>query len=204
MWFANQHILPDQRVTNSSMDKIFGLTEWCTATLQCNGCQYFLCSSSSWIRRDTLMLGPCLLALSGEDENTQKRESLSYVSGKPACMWSDQKLFRLQPSPSSFGDLWCQQRGSIQENTRSLEEIESILGLLSFTAHSEGHFPLLDCPINQHPAGRGSFLIRVTTSDCLGSRMSSSENLIIVLTWQTLSQRVWCWMKIIVFIIGRF
>lgn len=207
MWFANQHILPDQRVTNSRMDKIYGLTGSCSATLQCSAHQYFLCSSSPWICRDTLMLGPCLLALSDEDENTQKQESLSYVSGKRACMWSDRKLFRLQPSPTSFGVLWCQQRGSVQENTRFLEETESILGLLSFTAHSEGHFPLPDCPINQHPAGRGSFLIRVTTSDCLGcntSRMSSSQNLIIVLTWQTLSQQVWCWMKNIVCIIGRF
>lgn len=62
---------------------------------------------------------------------------------------------------------------------------ESIPGLLSFTVHCEGHFPLLDCPINQLSAGRGSFLVPVTTSDCLGgntSRMSSSPRLIIIRT----------------------
>lgn len=48
---------------------------------------------------------------------------------------------------------------------------------------------------------RGSFLVPVTTSDCLGcttNRTPSSQQLIIVLTWQKLrSQRmkVWGWMK---------
>lgn len=64
-------------------------------------------------------------------------------------------------------------------------ENESIPCPSSFTAHCEGHFPLLDWPINQLPAGRGSFLVPVTTSDCLGgntSRMSSSQQLIIIRT----------------------
>lgn len=70
----------------------------------------------------------------------------------------------------------------------------------SFNAHCEGHFPLLDCPINQLPAGRGSFLVPVTTSDCLGgntSGMSSSQQLIIIRTQagkKKLQQKqVWWW-----------
>lgn len=60
--------------------------------------------------------------------------------------------------------------------------------------------PLPDCPINQPPAGWGSFHVPVTTSDCLGcstSRTSSSPQLIIALTRQLLSRQmqVWNWMR---------
>lgn len=110
------------------------------------------------------------------------------------------EAFPVELIPTSAVVLWCQQWGLVQQNAKFLEESESILGLLSFPAHCEGHFPLPDCPINQPPAGRGSFLVPVTTSDCLGcntNRTSSSQQLIIVLTWQKRphQMQVWSWMK---------
>lgn len=110
------------------------------------------------------------------------------------------EAFPVELIPTSAVLLWCQQWRLVQQNAKFLEESQWILPPLSLPAHCEGRFPLPDCPINQPPAGRGSFLVPVTTSDCLGCNtnwMSSSQQLIIALTWQKVSHKkvAWSWMK---------
>lgn len=110
----------------------------------------------------------------------------------PSCLT---EAFPVELFPTSAVVVWCQHWGLLQQNEKFLEKSEHILGPLSFPTHCEGHSPLLDCPINQPPVGRGSFLVPVTTSDCLGcksSRTSSFQQLIIVLTWLNCLSRSKC------------
>lgn len=91
------------------------------------------------------------------------------------------EAFLVELIPTSAVVLWCQQWGLVQQNAKFLKESESILGLLSFSTHCEGHFPLPDCPINQPPVGRERFLVPVTTSDCSNSSGTPSSKLLIII-----------------------
>lgn len=135
------------------------------------------------------MLRPCILAVLDDYEKKKKRA----VKAGDTALWIRTHasiLFDRSISSRAHSHVSCSSLMStvgISSAQRKVLGGEWVcLGLLSFSTHCEGHFPLADCPINQHPVGRGSFLVPVTTSDCLrrnSSRTSRSQRLIIVLIW---------------------
>lgn len=139
------------------------------------------CSAASSLS----MLRPYILAVLHECEKVpSKQEGLLYESGPLASILLDRNISSIAHSHVSCTSFMSTVRISSAKGN-ILEESASILGLLSFSAHCEGRFLPSDCPINQPPAYRGSFLVPVTTSDCLGcnsSTTSTSQQLIIVLS----------------------
>lgn len=162
--------------------------------------QHSLCGFLSvWIcRKHTLMLrlvhfGWFLMSVKEKKKKVQSKSRRQYFMNLDH-LHPSHLTFPVELIPNvSCGSLMSIGRISLAKRKVLGGRVRVSLGPPSFPAHCEGHFPLLDCPINQPPAGSGSFLVPVTTSDCLGcntSRASSSMQLIIALTWQKRSQQM--------------